>query len=224
MSHIKHMNSLVAVMLFSSIAFGQLTIESAREKSVRKYHIGASTYFDGFVGHPGYGAIVFLTRDGGAAAFGDGDEGTMLLKLDKTGTEKFKRKVAGKGDEMEPQAVAEDGVGNLYVFMLVYDHKKYRGGSERVVCFNKSGTLLWDKYLGVFSAINNPVVSWIRSDTGSSVSLRGHIATEKPPEGKDPVYHFWEATLSSKGVITRKIGEVIDWSKPEWQERFKPEN
>lgn len=218
------MKTLLIVLLSTQVTFAQLSLESAQEKTVRKYHIGASTYFDAFVGHQGYGAIVILTGDGGAAAFGDGDEGTMLVKLDKSGTEKFKRKISHKGDEMEPQAVSEDKLGNLYLFMLVYDHTKYRGGNERVVCYSKTGTLLWDKYLGVFSAINNPTVSWIRTADNGTLSLRGHIAPVKPAEGKDPEYHFWDASINSKGVVTKKVGEVIDWSKPEWQAKFKPEN
>lgn len=217
------MRTLVVLLLSTQVSVAQLTLDVAREKTVRKYHLGASTYFEAFVGHPGYGAIVILTGDGGSAAFGDGDEGTMLLKLDKTGVEKFKKKISMKGDEMEPQAVAEDKAGNLYVFMLVYDHAKYRGGNERVMCYSKVGTLLWDKYLGVFSGINNPVVSWIRT-ADNGLSLRGHIAPTKPAEGKDPEYRFWDASINSKAVVTKKIGDVIDWSKPEWQEKFKPEN
>ena len=211
------------ILLVCNTAFGQLAYEDARQKTVTEYHIGASTYFDDFAGHPGYGAIVILTSDGGAAAFGDGDEGTMLLKITKTGAEQFKKKISLKGDEMETQAVAEDKSGNLYLYMLVYDHAKYQGGNERIVCFNKAGMLLWDKYIGKFSSVNNPTVSWIRTQDGV-VSMRGHIAPVKPLEGQDPVYHFWESTIDSKGVMSQKVGDVIDWSKPEWQQKFKPEN
>src|SRR5438132_13758938 len=75
--------SRIAIILFlvSPTVFGQLTIDAAKDSLVTKYHIGASTYLDQFVGHPGYGAIVILTNDGGAAAFGDGDEGLMLIWL-----------------------------------------------------------------------------------------------------------------------------------------------
>ncbi|MBL7866100.1 MAG: hypothetical protein JNK10_14560 [Cyclobacteriaceae bacterium] len=211
------MKTALFMILFCHTAFAQLSLEAAKEKTVSKYHIGASTYFDGFVGHAGYGAIVILTADGGAASFCDGDEGTVLVKLTKSGMEQFKKKVTHKGDEMEPQAVAEDKAGNLYLFMLVYDHTKYRGGNERVVCYNKAGTLLWDKYIGKFSAINNPIVSWVRTGQGGGLELRGHIATEKPEEGKDPVYRFWEATLNSKDLVTPRIGDAIDWAKSEWQ-------
>ncbi|MBS1543554.1 MAG: hypothetical protein JST14_07980 [Bacteroidetes bacterium] len=214
---------LISFLLLAHTVSAQLTIEAANEKTVRKYHIGASTYFDAFVGHKGYGAVVILTADGGAAAFGDGDEGTMLVRLDKNGVELWKRKVTHKGNEMEPQAVAEDKTGNFYLFMLVYDNTKYRGGCERVVCFNKTGTQLWDKYLGVFALMNNPTVSWIRTADNGTIAMRGHIVTEKPAEGKDPAYHFWEANLNSKGVLTQKSGDIIDWSKPEWQSKFKPE-
>ena len=214
---------LILLLLLANTVSAQLTMEAANEKTVRKYHIGASTYFDAFVGHKGYGAVVILTDDGGAAAFGDGDEGTMLVRLDKNGGELWKRKLTHKGNEMEPQAVAEDKAGNFYLFMLVYDNTKYRGGCERVVAFNKAGIQLWDKYLGVFALMNNPTVSWIRTADNGTIAMRGHIVTEKPAEGKDPAYHFWEANLNSKGALTQKSGDVIDWSKPEWQNRFKPE-
>ena len=148
----------------------------------------------------------------------------MLVKLDRNGAEKLKKKVSHKGDEMEPQAVAEDKAGNLYLFMLVNDNTKYRGGTERVVCYSKAGTLMWDKYLGAFSMINNPTVSWIRIADNGTIAMRGHMASTKPPEGKDPEYHFWDASINAKGVVTKKLGDVIDWSKPEWQAKFRPEN
>src|SRR4029077_5529066 len=100
------MNRLsIMLLLASSNAIGQITIEAAQDSLVRKYHIGASTYLEQFVGHPGYGAIVILTTDGGAAAFGDGDEGLMLYKLDKSGKLQWKRKIPRKGTELEPQCV-----------------------------------------------------------------------------------------------------------------------
>lgn len=87
----------LALLLGTQCCFAQLTIDQAKEKTVQRYHIGASTYVDGFVGHPGYGAIVILTADGGAAAFGDGDEGTVLVKLTGEGTEKFKKESGAEG-------------------------------------------------------------------------------------------------------------------------------
>src|SRR6188768_3139013 len=105
---------MIFLILISSNAIGQITIEAAKESLVTKYHIGGSTYLEQFVGHPGYGAIVILTNDGGAAAFGDGDEGLMLYKLDKSGKLQWKRKVPRKGEELEPQCVAQDSKGNFY--------------------------------------------------------------------------------------------------------------
>jgi len=219
------MRTIILLFVFiSQVAFAQLTIDDARQKLVTQYHIGASTYFADFVGHAGYGAVCILTADGGAAAFGDGDEGTMVYKLKKEGTMQFKKKITPKGDEMECQAVVEDKAGNLYLYMLVYDHAKYRGGNERVICISKAGVILWDKYLGAFSSVNNPIVSWIRKADDGTVAMRGHIAPVKAEEGKDPVYKFWDATINSKGVVIAKIGDVIDWAKPEWQKKFKPEN
>lgn len=71
---------------------GQLTLERAQD-SLQKYHLGASTYFEEFLGHTGYGAQVILTTDGGAAGFGDGDNGTELIKLDKNGKVVWRKSV-----------------------------------------------------------------------------------------------------------------------------------
>jgi hypothetical protein len=215
--------ALFLLVLLPSLGFAQLNIDQVRELTVQKYHLGSSTYFSDFVGHPGYGAIAILTNDGGGAAFGDGDEGVMLVRITKAGAEQWKRKVTSKGDEMETQAVAEDKAGNFYLFMLVYNHAKYQGGAERVVCYSKAGTLLWDKYLGPFALVNNPTVSWIQSVADGRIALRGHIVNQPPAEGKDPIYHFWEATINSKGFVTQKSGDAIDWAKDEWKKKFKPE-
>lgn len=213
------MKSLIGILLVSSLtAYSQLTLDSAK-KVVASYRLGYSTYFEPFLEHPGYGAPWILTSDGGAAAFGD----NMLYKIDKTGKEVWKREVKVQFDEMESQSVAQDTKGNLYAFMLSYDSKRYRGGSERVVCYNKTGKLLWDKTLGVYTQMNNPVVSYIRSLADGRIYMRGHVVKEKPIEGKDPVYRYWEGWLDSTGKLTQKANEVIDWKKDEWQKKFKPE-
>lgn len=218
------MNRFAIIFLFlCSTAFGQLTIEAAQDSLVRKYHIGASTYFEQFVGHRGYGAVVILTSDGGAAAFGDGDEGLMLYKLDKTGKMQWKKKIARKGTEMEPQCVVQDSKGNFYTIALVYGLSGYQGGCERVVYVNKSGAVGWDKLIGTCQLINNPTVSYARTMEDGRVALRGQVVTQKPAAGKDPDYHFWEGWIGSTGVITQKTGDVIDWSKDDWQRLFKPE-
>src|SRR5882672_1383469 len=121
---------IIILILITSNSIAQMTIDAARDSLVRKYHIGASTYLEQFVGHPGYGAMVIVTADGGAASFGDGDEGLMLYKLDKTGKLQWKRKIARKGTEMEPQCVVQDSKGNFYTFTLVYGLSTYRGGCE----------------------------------------------------------------------------------------------
>lgn len=211
------------ILCVSSSAYGQLTLEVATDSAVRKYHIGSYSYHEQFKGHKGYGAPLILTADGGGAAFGDGDEGSMLVKLDKTGKVQWKRTFAAKGDEMESQSVVQDKNGNFFVFMLVYDHAKYRGGCERVVMLNKVGTVIWDKYIGTFALLNNPTVSYIRALNDGRVALRGHVVKEKPVEGKDPTYRFWEGWLSSKGLVAQQSGDVIDWSSKEWQKRYAPE-
>ena len=178
------MNRIAIILLLTSTtAFGQVTIEAAKDSLVRKYHIGASTYLEQFVGHPGYGAIVVLTSDGGAAAFGDGDEGLILYKLDKTGQLQWKRKIPRKGTDLEPQCVAQDSKGNFYAFSLVYGLSAYRGGCERVVFVNKTGVIGWDKQIGSCQLVNNPTVSYTRTLPDGRIAIRGHVATQKPVEG-----------------------------------------
>lgn len=54
--------------------------------------------------------------------------------------------------------------------------------------------------------------------------MRGQVVIEKPVEGKDPQYPFWDGWLNTKGVLTqKKTGAVIDWSNKDWEKRFKPE-
>ena len=210
--------------IFCNAAYAQLTVDVVREKTVRKYHIGSYSYHEQFIGHNGYGAPLILTSDGGGAAFGDGDEGIMLVKVGKDGKEQLKRIIKPKGNETESQSVVQDKLGNYYVFMLTYDETKYRGGCERVVCLNKTGTTLWDKFIGSCELVNNPTVSYIKALSDGRISLRGHVVTEKPVEGKDPTYYYWEGWLDKAGKLTQKTGPVIDWTKQEeWQSRLKPE-
>jgi hypothetical protein len=218
------MKSFIAIpLLMSAAAFGQLKIEDTEATTI-KYHISGYSYHDKFKGHNGYGAPVILTSDGGAALFGDSDEGVMLLKLDKTGKEQWKRKIAPKFDETESQSVVQDSKGNFYVFQLLYDQKRYRGGSERIVCINKAGTIVWDKTIGSFSQVNNPIVDYIRAQPDGKIYLRGHVVRQKPPEGQDPDTLYWEGWIDSTGKLSEKTGEKIDWGKEEWQRRFSPES
>jgi hypothetical protein len=213
------MKYLLSIFLFTySIGYAQLTMESAK-KAIAPYRLGYSTYFEPFLEHAGYGAPWILTSDGGAAAFGNNE----LYKFDKTGKEEWMRTVKPQFNEMESQSVAQDAKGNLYAFMLSYDEKRYRGGSERVLCYDKKGKLLWDKTLGAYTLMNNPTVSYIRPLEDGRIYMRGHVVKEKPMEGKDPVYRYWEGWLDSMGKLTEKANEGIDWSKDEWQKKFKPE-
>ena len=212
----------VFLLLTSSTVYGQLTIDIAKD-SVLKYHLGSYSYHQQFIGYKGYGAPIVLTADGGAAAYGDGDEGAMLVKLDKNGRKQWIQIIPPKGDEMESQSVVQDVNGNYYAFMLVYDNTKYRGGCERVVHLSKTGVIVWDKIIGSCSLVNNPIVSYIRMLKDGRIALRGHIVIEKPAEGKDPSYHYWEGWINNKGALTQKTGNVIDWSNQDWQKRFKPE-
>ena len=208
----------VILVFTCSAGYGQLTMKSAGD-SIAKYRLGYSTYFTPFLEHSGYGAPWILTTDGGAAAFGS----NTLYKLDSTGREEWLRTIKPQYDELESQSVAQDVNGNLYVFMLSYDGKRYRGGSERVVCFDKKGKQLWDKTLGAYTLIKNPTISYIRSLDDGRIYLRGHVVMEKPVEGKDPVYRFWEGWLDNAGKLTQQPGEQIDWAKGEWQKWYAPE-
>jgi len=44
----------IFLLFVSATTYGQITIERAQD-SLRKNHLGTSTYFDAFIGHPGYG-------------------------------------------------------------------------------------------------------------------------------------------------------------------------
>lgn len=216
---------IIPMLFLVNTMYGQLTADVVREKTVRKYHIGTYSYHEQFIGHKTYGAPLILTSDGGGAAFGNGDEGIMLVVLSKEGKEVLKRIIKPKGNETEAQSVAQDKTGNYYLFMLTYDETKYRGGCERVVCVNKTGTILWDKFIGSCELVNNPTVSYIRSLTDGRIALRGHIVTQKPEEGKDPTYYYWEGWLDRTGKLTQKTGDAIDWAKKEeWQKRLAPED
>jgi hypothetical protein len=219
------MKRLLVIMLFCGTnAVAQMTIDAARDSLVTKYHIGASTYLDQFVGHAGYGAVVIITADGGAAAFGDGDEGLMLYKLDKAGKLQWKKKIARKGNEMEPQCVVQDNKGNFYLFTLVYGLTGYTGGCERVVFVSKTGAVGWDKQIGSCQLVNNPTVSYTRTLADGRVAIRGHVVTQKPAAGKDPEYYYWEGWIGSTGTLTQKVGDKLDWSNEDWKKKYAPEN
>jgi len=218
------MKHLLIVLLFANSAvFGQLTQHIVRDSAVRKYHISSYSYHEQFIGHKEYGAPFIFTSDGGAAVFGDGDEGTMLVKLDKNGKLTWKKTILPKGDEVESQSVVQSINGNYFIFQLVYDNTKYRGGCERVVYLSKTGAILWDKFIGSCSLLNNPTVAYIKALSDGRIALRGQVVTKQPEKGEDPDYQYWEGWINSKGVLTQKVGAVIDWENPDWKNLFKPE-
>jgi hypothetical protein len=216
----------VILSLVSSFAYGQLTIDEAR-KAFYSYKLGSYDYHEQFIGHPGYGAPVITTSDGGAAFFGGTEDSTgaigMIVKLDKNGRETWKQAIRTQPDKIETQSVVQDNSGDFYVFMLSYDSKKYRGGCERIVYLNKSGTIVWDKTISKCEMINNPTINYIRSLKDGRVALRGHMATREPKQGKDPEYYYWEGWIDNKGKLTQKTGALIDWANQEWEKLFKPE-
>lgn len=214
------------MVAFSGSGYAQLTMEAARQASLQ-FHLSSYSYLEQFIGHAGYGAPIILTADGGAAAFGDGDEGPMLIKFNLAGEAEWKCKFPAKGEEMELQSVVQTKSGDYMVFALVYDNErfKYRGGCERAAFISKKGAIIWDKFIGSCAQVNSPTVSYIRALPDGRVALRGHVVKQAPPKDKDPTYLFWEGWLNNKGVMTQKAGAVIDWKKTEeWQSRLKPEN
>lgn len=215
---------VVILLTITRSGFGQLSMEGAKQASL-ELHMSAYSYHEQFTGHAGYGAPLILTADGGAAAFGDGDEGPMLIKWDKDGMVQWKRPIAPKGEEMELQSVVQAKSGSYFVCFLVYDHAKYHGGAQRMACINKAGAIVWEKYIGAFSSLNNPIVDYLRALPDGRIALRGHVARKAPPKGEDPTYLYWEGWLTAKGTLTQKDGVAIDWKKTEeWQARYKPEN
>jgi hypothetical protein len=213
-----NMKKLIAfLVMISSSGLAQLTMDSLA-KITQPLRLGYSSYFSDFAGKAGYGGPYVLTKDGGGAAFGD----NVLYKFDKAGKQTWKRAIKDRYEEMETQVCAEDGKGNVYCFMLEYNRKVYRGGNERLVCYDKTGKLLWDKTIGKAAALNNPIVSYVKPGDDGKIYMRGHVAFEKKANG-DPKYLYWEGWIDALGKLTQKTGEEIDWAKGEWQKKFKPE-
>ena len=217
------MRYIIILLLFVNVhVYGQLTFKQAQD-SLRKYHLGVSIYFADFEGHKLYGAGTNLTNDGGAAGFGDGDNGLELIKLDKTGKMQWRSGIKKLFGETEPQCVVQDNLGNFYLFLLEYNPDGYRGGSERMVCFSSQGKMLWEMMLGKYTLINNPVVSYVRALDDGRIEMRGHIVKAEPQPGKDPLYYYWQCWCNGKKELTTKTGELIDWSNPEWKKKFMPQ-
>jgi hypothetical protein len=214
--------TVVLFFIINIQAFNQLTFKQAYD-SLRKYHLGVSTYFSDFEGHPLYGSGTNLTKEGGAVGFGDGDNGLEIIKLDKTGKTQWRRSIKKQFKETEAQCVAQDNLGNFYLFMLDYNPDGYRGGSERLVCFSDQGVLLWEMMLGKYTLINNPVVSYVRTLDDGRIEMRGHVVKEEPQAGKDPIYYYWQGWCNSLKVLTTNTGDVIDWNNPEWKKKFMPD-
>jgi hypothetical protein len=105
-------NAFVILLLVHSVGYGQLTLEAAQQ-AARPFHLSSYSYHEAFIGHAGYGAPRILTADGGAAVFGDGDEGPVLMKFDKDANIQWKRLIKPKGSEMELQSVVQSKLGLL---------------------------------------------------------------------------------------------------------------
>lgn len=77
--------------------------------------------------------------------------------------------------------------------------------------------------MGTFTLLNNPTVSYIKPEKDGKIYMRGHVVKDKPAEGKDPVYFYWEGWLEVTGKLVQKANEPIDWKQDKWQKIFKPE-
>src|SRR5262245_28499830 len=110
------MRLFLTLMFMGALSAGraQMTMDAAKAASL-ELHMSEYSYHAQFMGHTGYGASLILTADGGAAAFGTGDEGNMLLKWTKDAKIQWKRMIVAKGDEMELQSVVETSTGNYLV-------------------------------------------------------------------------------------------------------------
>src|SRR5205823_15105893 len=106
----RYVTTFLGTVCLVAPRFAQQTIDSATQAS-RKYHVSSYSDHEPFIGHPGYGAPLILTQDGGAAAFGSGDDGAMLYKFDERGELAWKRELPVKGKEMELQSVVQTPAG-----------------------------------------------------------------------------------------------------------------
>jgi hypothetical protein len=220
---------LFFVTCFVSTAFGQLSIDMAKEY-VSTHALGYYSYLEMFEGHAGYAAPVIQTADGGALAggtvyVGDKSEGPVI-KIDKDGNEEWIKKFepGPQAEEIEVQGVLQDKSGYYYVFILSYNYKKYGGGVERVVYLNPQGEVQWDKLIGTYTLLNSPTFSWIRLLEDGRIAFRGHIVTEKPIKGSDPSYRYWEGWMNNKGEMTQQIGDVMDYETDDsWDLKYQVE-
>ena len=216
----------ILFLLACSTAYGQLTIKDAMELA-GKVKLGSYSYHEQFIGHDGYGAPMILTADGGAAFFGDSEDslGTngTLVKFNRNGTEEWRKVIRPQFTNIESQSVVQDNSADFYVFMISYDEKRYRGGSQRIIYIGKDGSVKWDKTIGAYELVNNPVIAYIRSQKDGQIYLRGHIAPKNPAKGKDPEYHYWEGWINNQGKLIQKTGGIIDWANKEWEKEFSPD-
>lgn len=211
---------LFLFFLISGNAFGQWNIDSAK-RALKIYKLGSYSYHESFIGKSDFAAPLILTRDGGAAKFGDDEtetgKGGTLVKVDKHGKEQWKYFIKPQFSEIESQSIIEDQKGNIYAFVLSYDYKRYRGGTQRVLKFDSKGKMLWDKTYGLYSVMKSPTFASISMQPSGQLYIRGQMVTDVPASGKDPLYRYWEGWINGEGTLTQKTGEVIDWKAGKWK-------
>lgn len=216
----KTLTTALLTALAPLMAHTQISIDQAK-LAAQGLHLGSYSYHEVFIGHANYGAPVILTDDGGAALFGAGESeegsGALLVKLNSAGEEEWSTLITTTDEEMEPQSVIQNAGGDYFVFMLVYNSEKYRGGCQRMVKLDAQGNLLWDKMVGEFTLLNNPTIGRIMKLSDGSIQLRGQVVIDEPVEGHDPQYRFWEAMLSWEGQLKQEVGGVIDWKQDDWK-------
>jgi hypothetical protein len=219
---------LLLFVTLGSIAHAQLSTQLAKEAG-SLHGLIYYTYLEGFEGYAGYAAPAIQTADGGAVVcgtqYGERDQTTgVVVKLDSDGRQKWVTHIAPNYNDLEVQGILQDQTGYYFVFVLSYNYKKYGGGVERVIFLDPQGELVWDKEMGPYTLLNSPTFAWIKLLEDGSVAVRGHIVTEKPLKGQDPVYRYWEGVIDNQGEMTQQIGDVMDYEKdPSWELKYLPE-
>lgn len=222
MNYKSHFAAFLVLFIFTT-GHCQLSLSAAKSVAA-KYKLHSYSYHEKFEGHNDYAAPIILTQNGGTVFFSDSISNASrgIIKLSRDSKVEWEIAIAPKHDEYETQSIIQDREGNYYAFMLSYNRKIYRGGSERVIYIGNDGTILWDIILGDYGIVNSPLCSFIRLTEKNQLELRGHIVTKDPEKDRwgyyiDPEYHQWTGWLKKDGSYLQSIGDIIDWANKDWK-------